>query len=121
MSLRYILVCPSNLGTGLRASMHVLLPKTIEQLGGGVEGVEKLEAFAGTMEMDCRGAGGEHTAAGEGGRVDISNKRRIGKSEVELVQTMVDGINTFIALEKKAEAGEDITAEIAAKVAEASA
>ena len=108
--------CVSNLGTGLRASMHILLPKTIEQLGGGVEGVEKLEAFAGTMEMDCRGSGGEHTAAGEGGRVDISNKRRLGKSEAELVQTMIDGVCTFIAMEKRAEAGEDIKAEVEAKI-----
>jgi len=108
--------CVSNLGTGLRASMHILLPKTIEQLGGGVEGVEKLEEFAGTMEMDCRGSGGEHTAAGEGGRVDISNKRRLGKSEAELVQTMIDGVCTFIAMEKRAEAGEDIKAEVEAKI-----
>ena len=78
--------------------------------------MEKLEEFAGTMEMDCRGSGGEHTAAGEGGRVDISNKRRLGKSEAQLVQTMIDGVCTFIAMEKRAEAGEDIKAEVEAKI-----
>ena len=69
------------------------------------------------MEMQCRGAGGEHTAAGPGGRVDMSNARRIGRSEVQLVQTMVDGICKFIELEKKAERGESIVAEVNAIIA----
>merc|ERR1712100_351397 len=34
------------------------------------------------LDMQCRGTGGEHTAAGADGRVDISNQKRIGKSEV---------------------------------------
>ena len=63
------------------------------------------------MGMQCRGTGGEHTDAG-GGRVDISNQQRIGKSEVELVQVMVDGVCQLIELEKKAEAGTDIKADV---------
>jgi len=95
--------CVSNLGTGLRASMHILLPTLNEQLG--VDGIDKIAA---DMDMQCRGAGGEHTGAGPGGRVDISNCLRIGKSEVELVQTMVDGVAKFIDLEKRAAAGEKV-------------
>jgi creatine kinase len=103
--------CVSNVGTGLRASMHILLPGLVEALG-----MDGLSAFAKTMEMDCRGVGGEHTGAGEGGRVDMSNKKRIGRSEVQLVQTMVDGICNLIALEKRCQAGESdaVKAEIAA-------
>ena len=98
--------CVSNVGTGLRASMHILLPKIIEQIGQ--EGLEKLCV---PMGMQCRGTGGEHTDA-VGGRVDISNQQRIGKSEVELVQVMVDGVCQLIELEKKAEAGTDIQADV---------
>jgi creatine kinase len=93
--------CVSNVGTGLRASMHVLLPKTIEQIGQ--DALEKL--CWDKLEMQCRGTGGEHTAA-VGGRVDLSNQKRIGKSEVELVQIMIDGVCKLIELEKKAEAGD---------------
>lgn len=99
--------CVSNLGTGLRASMHVLLPKMYEQIG-----IHAMEELAVTMEMQVRGSKGEHTPPGPGGKVDISNSKRIGCSEVQLVQTMVNGVSKFIALEKKAEAGEDISAEV---------
>lgn len=101
--------CVSNLGTGLRASMHVLLPKMHEQIG-----MHAMEDLAVTMEMQVRGGRGEHTPPGPGGCVDISNSKRLGRSEVELVQTMVNGVSTFIELEKKCEAGEDISAEVAA-------
>jgi len=95
--------CVSNLGTGLRASMHILLPNIIKAIGQ-----EGLEDFCLTMRIDCRGTGGEHTAAGSDGKVDISNCDRIGKSEVQLVQIMVDGVVRLVDLEKKAAAGEDI-------------
>jgi len=107
-----ISACVSNLGTGLRASMHVLLPKMHEQIG-----MHAMEELAVTMEMQVRGAKGEHTDPGPGGRVDISNSRRLGRSEVELVQTMVNGVAKFIALEKKCENGEDISAEVATLIA----
>jgi creatine kinase len=92
--------CVSNLGTGLRASMHIKLPNILKTVGQ-----EGLEKYAKTMRMACRGTGGEHTAAGSDGKVDISNNDRIGKSEVQLVQTMIDGVCKFIELEKKAAGG----------------
>jgi len=95
--------CVSNVGTGLRASMFIKLPCILKAVGQ-----EALGDFCAAMRMDCRGAGGEHTAAGAGGTVDISNCDRIGKSEVELVQIMVDGIVKLIDLEKKAAEGTDI-------------
>jgi len=101
--------CVSNVGTGLRASMHILLPKIIDQIGQ-----DGLEALCwNKLEMQCRGTGGEHTKA-IGGRVDLSNQKRIGKTEVELVQIMTDGVCTLIELEKIAEKGGDIKARVAA-------
>merc|ERR1719197_849699 len=78
--------------------------------------MEGLEKYTKTMRMQTRGTGGEHTAAGSDGKVDISNVDRIGKSEVQLVQIMVDGVCKLIDLEKRAKGGEDIKAEIAAAV-----
>jgi len=37
-----------------------------------------------------------------GGAFDISNKARIGKSEVELVQGMIDGVENLIKMEEDA-------------------
>jgi len=95
--------CVSNLGTGLRASMHICLPNILKAIGQ-----DGLEEFCTTMKMQCRGVGGEHTAADASGKVDISNVDRIGKTEVQLVQVMVDGVTKLIDLEKRAKAGEDI-------------
>ncbi|RLO08770.1 hypothetical protein DYB28_006073 [Aphanomyces astaci] len=92
--------CPSNLGTGLRASMFVRLLK----LG---EDVHKLETICSSLGLQPRGSAGEHSAA-VGGMFDVSNKARIGKSEVELVQTMIDGVGKLIELEKEMEAGKTI-------------
>jgi len=50
--------------------------------------------------------GGVDTAS-EGGMFDISNADRLGFSELELVQMLVDGVNTLIGLEKKLLAGEN--------------
>jgi protein-arginine kinase len=102
--------CVSNVGTGLRASMHILLPKIIGQIGQ--DGLEEL--CWDKLLMQCRGTGGEHTAAGSDGRVDISNQKRIGSSEVELVQVMTDGVVKLIELEKMAEKGIDIKSAVAA-------
>ncbi|GLE11121.1 hypothetical protein PINS_up023429 [Pythium insidiosum] len=93
----FIGTCPSNLGTGLRASMFVKL----EKLGADPHA---LEAVCSKYGLQPRGSAGEHSAA-VGGMWDVSNKARIGKSEVELVQTMIDGVGRLIELEKELEAG----------------
>ncbi|XP_042562592.1 creatine kinase S-type, mitochondrial-like [Clupea harengus] len=96
--LGYILTCPSNLGTGLRAGVHVKLPKLSQDARFG----KILE----NMRLQKRGTGGVDTAA-VGDTFDISNNDRLGKSEVELVQTLIDGINFLIECEKRLEKGQD--------------
>ncbi len=51
--------------------------------------------------------GGVDTAA-VGGVFDISNADRLGFSEVELVQMVVDGVKLLIEMEKRLEAGQSI-------------
>ena len=84
----YIHSCPTNLGTGMRASVHVDLP------GWTKYSVEKLKERCEQLHLQPRGTRGE--SGGQTGHTyDISNKHRLGYSEVELVQKMIDGVNTL--------------------------
>merc|ERR1711929_43410 len=84
----YIHSCPTNLGTGMRASVHVDLP------GWTKESVDKLKARCEELAVQPRGTRGE--SGGQTGHTyDISNKHRLGYSEVQLVQVMIDGVNTL--------------------------
>merc|ERR1711910_43322 len=84
----YIHSCPTNLGTGMRASVHVDLP------GWTKHSVDKLKARCDELHLQPRGTRGE--SGGQTGHTyDISNKHRLGYSEVELVQKMIDGVNTL--------------------------
>lgn len=52
-------------------------------------------------------SGGVDTAA-VGGVFDISNADRLGFSEVELVQMVVDGVRLLVDMEKRLEKGQSI-------------
>jgi len=84
----YLHSCPTNLGTGMRASVHIDLP------GWTKEGLPALKARCEELKVQPRGTRGE--SGGQTGiTYDISNKHRLGYSEVELVQCMIDGVNTL--------------------------
>jgi creatine kinase/arginine kinase len=91
--LGYITSCPTNLGTGMRASVHIKLPKLQHQK-------EEFQAIADKYYVQIRGAHGEHTETDDG-VFDISNLRRLGRSEVELVQDMYNGVKAMIKREKE--------------------
>ncbi|KAM4576483.1 creatine kinase U-type, mitochondrial-like [Odontesthes bonariensis] len=97
--LGYILTCPSNLGTGLRAGVHIRLPLLSKD--------PRFKKILENLRLQKRGTGGVDTAA-TGDTVDISNLDRLGKSEVELVQLVIDGVNYLIECEKRLEKGQDI-------------
>jgi len=86
----FIHSCPTNLGTGMRASVHVDLP------GWTKEGLDSLKKRCEELKVQPRGTRGE--SGGQTGiTYDISNKHRLGYSEVELVQCMIDGVNKLYA------------------------
>lgn len=60
----------------------------------------ELHKIADKYYVQIRGIHGEHTETNDG-VYDISNKRRLGRSEVELVQDMYDGVKAMIEAEKK--------------------
>ncbi|NWY98370.1 KCRU kinase, partial [Loxia curvirostra] len=97
--LGYILTCPSNLGTGLRAGVHIKLPLLSKD--------SRFPKILENLRLQKRGTGGVDTAA-KGGIFDISNLDRLGKSEVELVQLVIDGVNYLIDCERRLEKGQDI-------------
>lgn len=101
--LGYVLTCPSNLGTGVRAGVHMKLEKLSVH--------SEFDALLGKLRLQKRGTGGVDTAS-EGGMFDISNADRLGFSELQLVQMVVDGVNYLIELEKKLQAGENVDADI---------
>ena len=90
--LGYITSCPTNLGTAMRASVHIKLPKLSKDM-------DAFKAITDKHFLQIRGIHGEHSQS-EGGVYDISNKRRLGVTEVECVQDMVDGVKELIAKEK---------------------
>jgi len=90
--LGYITSCPTNLGTAMRASVHIALPNLAKDM-------DAFKAITDKYYLQIRGIHGEHSES-EGGVYDISNRRRLGITEVEAVQDMYDGVVALIAAEK---------------------
>lgn len=122
--LGYVLTCPSNLGTGLRGGVHVKLPnlskhnkfgeilKRLRLQKRGTGNCSSLDIRTSGLFLVLNAvfsgfAGGVDTAA-VGGVFDISNADRLGFSEVELVQMVVDGVKLLIEIEKRLEKGQAI-------------
>ena len=61
--------------------------------------MEEFEAIAAKFNVQIRGIHGEHSESADG-TYDISNKRRLGRSERDLVQDMYDGVKAMIDMEK---------------------
>jgi len=103
--LGFLGTCPSNLGTGLRASVMVTLTG-FNKLMEGETPADKylLDEVCSAFDLQPRGSNGEHSAA-VGGKFDVSNKQRLGFSEVQLVQKMIDGVSKVISLEEKLNSG----------------
>jgi len=97
--LGYLTFCPSNLGTTLRASVHIKVPHLAKD-----EAV--LKQACANHNLQPRGIHGEHTES-VGGVYDISNKRRLGLTEFQAIEEMRKGVAEIIKLESelKAKAG----------------
>jgi len=98
--LGFLGTCPSNLGTGLRGSVMIKLPELNKD-------VHLLEEICDAFDLQPRGSAGEHSEA-VGAKWDVSNKQRIGFSEAELVQKMIDGVDKLIDCEEKLARGEKL-------------
>jgi creatine kinase len=102
----FVLTCPSNLGTGLRAGAMAIVPQ--------VSGRADWKTLLGKMKLQARGTDGVDSAS-SGGTWDISNADRIGFGEVDLVNTLIEGLAKIVRWEHEyTEKAEEVEAEIQA-------
>ncbi|CAF1123476.1 unnamed protein product [Didymodactylos carnosus] len=95
----FLTTCPVNIGTGLKYNIYlklpnlakdIRLPTIIKELNLNMEEIIGLDD---KVSDDC---------------IDISNKDRIGKTEVEIIQHVLDSVTKLIEMEKKLESGEKL-------------
>lgn len=106
--LGWVLTCPSNLGTGLRAGCMVKLEK--------LSAHELWKPLIKSMRLQMRGTAGVDSVASD--TWDISNADRIGKGEVDLVNFLIEGMAKLTKWEGMLEAGKtsDAEAEMKAQI-----
>ena len=108
-------VLPSNLGTGLRASVMITLKcfnKILEDPNSSHEDKELLEQVCQAFDLQPRGLLVNTSA--KNAKFDVSNVQRLGFSEVQLVQKMIDATKV-IELEEMLATG-STPADVRAKV-----
>jgi len=89
--------CPTNMGTGMRASVHVPLPNLTK------DGTDtKAKEICAPFNLGVRGLGGEHTPIGADGTVDISPKGRFCISEAEIACALYFGVEKVWKAEQEA-------------------
>ena len=79
--------CPTNLGTAMRASVHLPIPGLTRD---GTD--KKAKAICKPLGLSVRGLGGEHTPIGADGTCDISPSARFCITEAQIIKALYDGI-----------------------------
>jgi protein arginine kinase len=94
--LGYLTACPTNVGTGMRASVMLHLPGLVlsEQINQVIKSVNQIG-------LAVRGLYGEGTEA-LGNLFQISNQMTLGESEQQILERLLKVINQIISHEKNA-------------------
>ncbi len=95
-NLGYLTACPTNLGTGLRASIMMHLPGLVI-----VGQMEKVIRACNHLNLAVRGIYGEGSEA-TGSIFQISNQQTLGESETEIIRKLTGVLDTVIEQEKNA-------------------
>jgi len=93
--LGYLTSCPTNLGTGMRASVMLFLPALSIMSKGNIAG------NLGTPNITVRGIYGEGSEA-DGYMFQVSNSRTLGVSEHEIIDTVTKTVRHLISTEGRA-------------------
>lgn len=93
--LGYLTACPTNLGTGMRASVMLFLPALTES--GKIQALEDEVAKLG---LTIRGLYGEGTRA-EGYNYQVSNEITLGVSEYEIIRSVEDAVIRICKAERE--------------------
>jgi protein arginine kinase len=94
--LGYLTACPTNVGTGLRASVMMHLPGLVI-----TRQIEKVFQAIARMRLAVRGLYGEGTQA-SGDFYQVSNQVTLGRTEEEILETLSLTIPRIIQYEEKA-------------------
>lgn len=94
--LGYLTHCPTNLGTGMRASVMMFLPMLTQT--GRLNG---LDSSLQRIGLTIRGNMGEGSR-GEGCLYQISNRITLGVTEEEIIQRLTDAVTALAAAEREA-------------------
>ena len=94
--LGFLTCCPTNVGTGMRASVMLHLPGLVltGQITPTIQGINKLN-------LAVRGIGGEGTS-NQGSLFQVSNQSTLGESEAQILERLNTVIGQLIAHEKNA-------------------
>jgi protein arginine kinase len=92
----YLTTCPTNVGTGLRASVMVHLP-ALTKSGA----IDRLINMLGKMGMTIRGLFGEGSK-GYGNIYQVSNQVTLGPTEGEIIENLLAVVDNIISEEKAA-------------------
>lgn len=85
----YITSCPSNLGTGMRASVHV----TLAQLN---RNADEMKAICDHAGLSICGIAGDRTPVDVDGTLDVSPARRLFIQEREIVNELFQGLRELV-------------------------
>jgi len=96
--LGYLTACPTNVGTGLRASVMLHLPALVL-----TRHIEKVFQAVSKLNLAVRGLHGEGTEA-SGHFYQISNQVTLGRSDLEILANIEQVVPTIIDYERKARA-----------------
>lgn len=91
--LGYLASCPSNVGTGLRASLHLRLPQLERD-------TKQLQDLVAEHDLALRGTIGEHSNVDDS-VFDVSNRRRLGVSAAECLRILSSGASALLRAERK--------------------
>ncbi len=88
----YLTSCPTNIGTSMRAGVHIQLRKLDSNR-------PLLDSIIERNDLQLRGTSGEKTDV-QDAIFDISNRRRLGISEVQIITNLHKGLQEIIAAEE---------------------
>ncbi|CAF4202753.1 unnamed protein product, partial [Rotaria sp. Silwood2] len=92
----YLTTCPANIGTGLKINVYLKLPLLTKDLRLPTIIKDLNLTMDEIMDPDVEGFKD---------CIDISNRDRIGKTEIEIIQHILDGVTKLVEIERKLEAG----------------
>ena len=92
----YLTACPTNTGTGMRASVMMHLPALTM-----TENINRVISSAGSLGIEVRGLYGEGTKA-YGNLYQISNRITLVLSESQVIEKLTNVVNKIIDMETKA-------------------